>query len=221
MSEAAQSRRDRWEDRLQFRDQMDLTNRATNAAVMSADATTRQAMAAEAALVQLERPYVFIFGVRGIKQDQQTHDFFVEYTVANYGKMPAIIEGPHIGFEISERAEPPTILQAGEQRKKTRAYFSAGMVGDDINVVIETVRAADVDPNAILAGKEEPPETVVPIFTIPDGFDIFFRAAIRYRGPFTADHETGAVWIQPRHFRIRRARGRATQLHKITQAHRS
>ena len=36
---------------------------------------------------------------------------------------------------------------------------------------------------------------VVPTFTIPEGFDIFFRAVIRYRGPFTAGHETGAVWL--------------------------
>jgi hypothetical protein len=36
---------------------------------------------------------------------------------------------------------------------------------------------------------------VHPTFKIPDGFDIFFRAVIRYRGPFSANHETGGVWL--------------------------
>jgi hypothetical protein len=152
---------------------------------------------------------VFIFGVRGIRQDKTSGDFFVEYTVANYGKMPAIIEAPHIGFDISDRAEPPMpprlhdahnliaspILQAGEVRRKIKAYLPLDMVGEDINVVIENVRAADVEPNATLAGTEEPTETVFPTFNIPEGFDVFLRAFIRYRGPFTADHETGAVWL--------------------------
>jgi hypothetical protein len=180
----------------------------------SAEASAEHARIAGAALTQLERPYVFIFGVRVIKRDAQSRDFFVEYTVANYGKMPAIIEAPHIGFDISERAEPPIppllydghnlmaspILEAGEQRKKIRAYFPSGMVGPDIIARIETISAADVEPNASLYGHhspptEEPPEVVVPTFTIPEGFDIFFRAVIRYRGPFTAGHETGAVWL--------------------------
>jgi hypothetical protein len=175
----------------------------------SAEASAEHARIARAALTQLERPYVFIFGVRGIKQNATSKDFFVEYTVANYGKMPAIIEAPHIGFDISERAEPPLppllhdshrlmvspILQAGEQRKKIRAYFPAGMVGPDIHGIVQVVTAADIDPQAILSDAEEVTENVVPNINIPDGFDIFFRAVIRYRGPLTAGHETAAVWL--------------------------
>jgi hypothetical protein len=211
ISEAAHARAEHMENAAQFREQIDITNRATNAAVMSADAAIRQAKVAESTLAQLERPYVFIFGVRGIKYDKSLRDFFVEYMVANYGKMPAIIEGPHIGFDISERAEPPMppllhdahglmaspILQAGEVRRNIRAYFPAGMVGPDITVEIEDVRAADIDPNEIFSGpeKDEPPQTVFPTVNVPDGFDVFFRAVIRYRGPFTSGHETGAVWL--------------------------
>jgi hypothetical protein len=177
----------------------------------SAEASAEQARIAGAALTQLERPYVFIFGVKGIKQDSASQDFFVEYTVANYGKMPAIIESPHIGFDISDRAEPPMpprvhdghqlvaspILQAGEQRKQIRAYFPAEMVGPDINVKIETIRAADIEPNKILYGDgtEEELTTVFPSFNAPEGFDVFFRAVIRYRGPFTSGHETAALWL--------------------------
>jgi hypothetical protein len=64
----------------------------------SAVTSAEHARIAGNALTNLERPYVFIFGVRGIKQDTDSRDFYVEYTVANYGKMPAIIEAPHIGF---------------------------------------------------------------------------------------------------------------------------
>jgi hypothetical protein len=180
----------------------------------SAEASAEHARIAGAALTQLERPYVFIFGVRGIKQDASSKDFFVEYTVANYGKMPAIIEAPHIGFVISERGEPPIpplmfdghslmnspILQAGEQRKKIREYFPAGMTGEDIIAVVDrVVRAADIEPNRVLFGVsdglDEISSDMVPTFNIPDGFDLFFRAVIRYRGPFTPSHETGAVWL--------------------------
>ncbi len=184
---------------------------AADAAKEAAEASARQASIAENALTQLERPYVFIFGVRGIQQDRDSRDFFVEFTVANYGKMPAIIEALHIGFDKSDCAEPPMppllrdahnliaspILQAGEVRRKIRTYFPSGMVGPDINAIIETVRARDFPPNPILDGQAEEQlrTTVVPTFNIPDGFDVFFRAVIRYRGPFTKSHETGAVWL--------------------------
>jgi hypothetical protein len=176
---------------------------AANASSVAAEASIRQAKIAETALVQLERPYIFIFGVRGIKQDSETQEFFVEYTVANYGKMPAIIEAPHIGFDISESGEPPLptlmfdghslrtspILQAGEERRKIREYFPANMVGEDIVVQIDRVVKIGA------ANTDEPSGEVVPTFNVPDGFAIFFRAVIRYRGPFTSCHETEALWL--------------------------
>jgi hypothetical protein len=201
----------RFQDQFAVSEQLSAAVQTAEAAKESAAAAAKQAKAAEDALTLLERPYVFIFGVRGIKYDKLLSDFFVEYTVANYGKMPAIIDGPHIGFDISERAEPPMppllhdahslmaspILQAGEVRRNIRAYFPAGMVGPDITVKIEEIRAADIDPNEIFSGpeKDEPPATVFPTVNAPDGFDVFFRAVIRYRGPFTKGHETGAVWL--------------------------
>jgi hypothetical protein len=137
-----------------------------NIARQSAEAGSQQARAAEAALTQLERPYVFIFGVRGIKQDPSAKEFYIEYTVANYGKMPAIIEAPHIGFDISDRGEPPMppllhdshnlmaspILQAGEQREQIRAYFPTGMIGDDVIVEVQaTGRLYDPTTHKIIS----------------------------------------------------------------------
>ena len=66
------------------------TIRAARAAQKSANAASPQAKIAEAAFIQLERPYIFIFDVKEFHLDGETSEFFVEYSVANYGKMPAI-----------------------------------------------------------------------------------------------------------------------------------
>ncbi len=197
-SEARTLRRYRWEDQRRIGEQLKIARKSAQASEQSAAASAKQAKAAEDALTKLERPYIFIFGVRGIKQDSETRDFFVEYTVANYGKMPAIIEHPNIGFESSDSGSPPLplrlfdghslltspILEAGEERKLIREYMPTGMVGEDVLVQLERRRHHD------------PGETeVAPAFRVPDGFDVFFRAVIRYRGPFSAGHETGALWL--------------------------
>ena len=72
-------------------------------------------------------------------------------------------------------------MQSGEQREKIREYLPAGMVGEDVIVKIERRGPGEGE--------------VSPTFTIPDGFDVFFRAVIRYRGPFSVGHETGAMWL--------------------------
>jgi hypothetical protein len=55
---------------------------AANASVDAAAASDRQAKIAEAALTQLERPYIFIFGVHRFGRNQRTGEFSVHYTVA-------------------------------------------------------------------------------------------------------------------------------------------
>jgi hypothetical protein len=180
--------------------------KAADASAEAAKAATKQAKIAEATLTQLERPYIFIFGVKGIKQDPESQEFFVEYTVANYGKMPAIIEAPYIGFVISEKGEPPLpplmfdghnlmaspIMRSGEERVEIREYFPQGMTGEDINVRIFRVGEPILGSTS---GERTETTEVVPTFNIPEGFDIFFRAMIRYRGPFSGDHETGVLWL--------------------------
>jgi hypothetical protein len=179
--------------------------KAAEAAQSAAAATTKQAKISEDALVKVERPYVFVFAVRGIRHDTENGGFYVEYTVANYGKLPAIIEDANIGFEISDRAEPAIpprlfdghqllaspILQSGEQRRLIRGYFPQGMLGSGLIVQIErTVRNGDP-----IVAEPRASDEVVPEFNIPEGFDLFFRAVIGYRGPFTHGHDTGALWL--------------------------
>jgi hypothetical protein len=179
------------------------TRASIREATRAADAAHAQVEIARRTLTELERPYLFIFGVRVILKDSETNDYFVQYTVANFGKMPAIIEAPHIGFEISDRGEPPIptrlhdghrlisspILQAGDRREEIREYFPVGMTGEGVAVIFtvgEQISGTEPDLR---------PCAEVPEFTVPDGFDIFFRAVIRYRGPFSQGHETGALWL--------------------------
>ncbi len=113
-----------------------------------------------------------------------------------FGKIPAIIEGAWIGFEISDRAEPPCptllnedhsllvapVLAAGERRDGLREYLPAGM-------------AKGVDRGVYDRLRGEGLVTFVPELDLPDGFQLFFRGKITYHGPFTVGHETGALWF--------------------------
>jgi hypothetical protein len=168
--------------------------RSADAADESAKAAHIQAKIASDALTQLERPYIFVFGVRQIFQDEESKDFYVSYTVANFGKLPAIIEGAWIDWVIDNRGAPPIppllhdghnlmaspIMGAGERRPEIKAYVPIGMTSGGVVVRIENT------------GK---PSSVVPDFTIGEDFDVFIRAKIQYRGPFTNGHETGALWL--------------------------
>jgi len=178
----------------QISDQIVALQQSANAAEEAARASAEQAYIARAALTQLERPYVFVFGVRQVREDPDSHEFFVEYTVVNYGKMPAIIEGAWVDFVPDSKGDPPIpplldeshsllsspILQSGERRENIRAYAPAGMTKGSSGVIVNVKTGA---------------EAACPDFDVPEGFDIFFRATIRYHGPSSAGHETGALWL--------------------------
>ena len=103
---------------------------AANAAGEAARAATRQAKVAEDTLVKRERPYIFIYNVSALLEDTEKNEFYVSYSVSNFGNIPAIIEGAWIGFEFSNAGAPPSppllnednsllaspILAAGDRR---------------------------------------------------------------------------------------------------------
>ncbi len=173
--------------------------KSADAAEGAANAANKQAKIAERALTELERPWVFIFGVKELVPDENNIDFFVQYTVTNYGKMPAIIEQAWIGFVFSDRGEPPAppelwddhelvtaaILPVGERREKIKEYLPGGMAGEDMLVRLR-------GPEDFKRGRDT---TFAPVFNVPKGSDVFFRAIIKYRGPSTAAHITEALWL--------------------------
>lgn len=158
--------------------------------------SNRSAAAAERAITDLERPWIFVFGVRVGDRGTEAQGWFVEYTVANYGKMPAIIDSAYVGFEISEKAEPPfplevsgdhslavsPILQGGE-RRTLKEYFPTQLDAD----VGATFRVLPSPEGDILEA--------VPDFKTDPGFDTFFRVIIYYHGPLSREHETAANWL--------------------------
>jgi hypothetical protein len=174
---------------------MDDATRAAKAAEDAAKAAGDQARIAGRSLTELERPWVFVFGVSRPDQDDSGY-FFVSYTVANYGKMPAIIEFPRVGF-VFENArgdpqEPPLvsedhsliateILKAGEERV-LREYFPDNQIGERrFRVLNEGTEYQTIHP--------------IPPTEIGEDHMLFFRAVITYRGPVSTGHETGANWI--------------------------
>jgi hypothetical protein len=173
--------------------------RSTRAAQKFANAAAVQARVAEEALTQLERPYIFIFDVKNTIYDAASKEFYAEYSVANYGKMPAIIEGAWIGFEFSDRGEPPSptlmedshtllvspIFQSGEKRANIKEYVPHGMAKSDI-----TVHLPDQDFGFAAAATP-----ITPVWNVPEGNQVFFRAIIKYRGPSSVGHETGSLWL--------------------------
>ena len=167
---------------------------AARAAQSSAAATVEQAEIARDSATKLQRPYIFVFGVTDFKPAQT--EFSVDYTVANYGAIPAILEEVFVGFVFSDRADPDMppriwddhdlstnpILAASEKRGPLSEPVPTGMdSGAPINISDEA--------GGFL------PDRFVPDWTVPSGHDVFFRVIIRYRGPFSSGHETSATWL--------------------------
>ena len=44
-------------------------------------------------------------------------------------------------------------------------------------------------------GFDQEEARIAPEWGVPDNSDVFFRVVIRYRGPFSAGHETSATWL--------------------------
>lgn len=108
-----------------------VTRISTIAARRAANAAIRQAKAAEDALTQLERPYIFVFGVKQIFQDQSRNDFFVTYTVANFGKLPAIIERSTI--VASPQARPSCRTDVTSWRPQSWRPEKSGLIFENIS----------------------------------------------------------------------------------------
>jgi hypothetical protein len=167
---------------------------AARAAQRSAVATIAQAKVARDSAIKLQRPYIFVFGVSELLAT--TTEFYVNYTVANYGAIPAILEDVFVGFIFSDRGalDVPSriwddhdlsigpIFEASEKRGPLAEFVPNGIATGGSIVV----------PDG--SGGFERARTL-PDWDVPPGSDIFFRVVIRYRGPFSSGHETSATWL--------------------------
>jgi hypothetical protein len=174
------------------------TREAVSSNSLVAKATQRQADAAETILKRRERPYIFTFGVTYIKRDHTSRgSFIVEFSVANYGTMPAVIESAKIGVVVGDNDEelkiPPSlwpghslvaspIISAGERRDKLQVGDPDGLIrdGGGKSLIFNDDGSSESIPNVQ--------------FNVQDGSHVFLRSIISYRGPFSEDHETVATW---------------------------
>ncbi len=154
--------------------------------MISANAARSAARTAEKALTDVERPYVFVFGVTGFKIDKVRPGGLnphVTFSVANYGKTPAIIERVAFGFSLG--AEPDDLLYADAQFSLVASpIMQAGERRDGL-----FCDAPEFDPADVGWLPLPPPSPIIHA----DG-DLLFRVIINYRGPFTRSHETSACW---------------------------
>lgn len=144
----------------------------------------KQAKIAQKALTDLERPYVFIYGVSQIYGDKS--GAHIGYTVSNHGRMAAVVENVALGFAIVQGVtpEPPLdaerdhdllqnpILSPAEKRERRLTYDLPANTSLDILDSDSPVRIPE------LKSDEE----------------AFFQVIVTYRGPFTSGHETSQCW---------------------------
>ena len=164
--------------------QLRLIRESLNDAKEAADASTRQARAAEDSLTKLERPYIFAFNVSGIAIEppggpDEGELLRVSYSVANYGKIPAVIKEARVGMNVfSEPFNPPVL--GPHHSLSISPILAAGEIRHDLEEFLqwENFTATKDDPHAPDFGDDE----------------LFFSVVITYRGPFSDGHETRACW---------------------------
>jgi len=165
---------------------------AARAAKRSAIASVIQAKISRDTLVKIQRPYIFVFDVSRLQTSNDVPFLtpYIEYSVANYGQTPAIIE--NVGVQFMEGGQPlapikvdddhdlfvSPVLPPGDRRRQLRERLPEPFIGEDLGIIVDLTK-----------------NTTHPIPRISPHADLFFRVIAYYRGPFSDGHKTSATWI--------------------------
>lgn len=155
---------------------------SASAAADAAKASARQAHIAEETFGKIERPYVFVFNISRLEvedyidADDDYRLLKVTYSIANHGKIPAIIKHAQISLGVFHEPLPPARLENYHQ----------------------LVSAPVLAPGEVRSGIEESLRWDGEIRfdewanRFPDlgAEELWFWAIVAYRGPFTDQHET-------------------------------
>jgi hypothetical protein len=161
--------------------------RSIIASEKSAQAAGVQADVAKKALADIERPYLFVFNVSGIKIDEafdieegEIYNWLqVSYSVANHGKIPAIIKFAQAGLSVfTEPLKPPRLEY--DHSLIVSPILAAGEVRKDIQENLQWNEFTSTEH-----------EQTAPVF---GDNDLWFWIIIAYRGPFSDQHETRVCW---------------------------
>lgn len=162
------------------------------------DAGERQLAASTEAFSKLNRPYVFVFGVKNIEPGPNDNfDALVPYFVANHGQSPALIE--RIEYRLHPSVTPeetgaalddhPLVVSPVLGINEKITATAASVVWLDSGHRIVSMDAAELKERGSGASK---------VFAIPEikipGTAWYFRVKIFYRGPFSNNHETSGCW---------------------------
>lgn len=138
--------------------------------------TARLARSSERALADLERPYIFIYEIASQHGGGVSNPPWIQYTVANHGKLAAVIETVTIrcGMPDEKGRYPAPIIIADHQLLQS-PILSSDEIRRNLGYNIPGV--------ALEYGPPRQPK---------DG--MIFQAVVSYHGPFTRHHETGQCW---------------------------
>ena len=149
----------------------------------AADAAKKAAEVAESALLNIERPYLFVsassfkIGINSTDSAGSRYHPVVTYSVANHGKLPAVIDMVCAG-----------VIHAPDERLAA----PLGVDNDD-PLMMERV----IESNGWRQGltfKESAIDSKVVNNPALTGYEVFFWFVIHYHGPFTQRHETSGCW---------------------------
>lgn len=138
------------------------------------------------ALVDVERPYVFIsnfaWGKTQNKVVTEPDYVTLHFTISNEGKIPAIIDDLQIDFNVGELPalaargirDPIEILPPATRRETFISFHESMM---------EAKTVFDFEGTTAYR---------VPVCS--DKKPVFILGVVRYHGPFTKDHETRLCW---------------------------
>ncbi|MVT66867.1 hypothetical protein GPL21_17345 [Bradyrhizobium pachyrhizi] len=158
--------------------------------LLRADKTAR--ITAEAAQAQthnfskLERPYLYVSDPRGLLESNTPDSFhYVTYQVANYGKTPATIEAVYTAITVEKVPGNLAHTQRWHSLMQ-RPIMIPNETRPDLRLAV---------PDSIAIGEYADEDTApMPIPELAGDEEFYVRILIKYRGPFTSDHETSACW---------------------------
>jgi len=149
------------------------------------EATHRAAKVAERALVDLERPYIFIWGISGVQALRDDgYKPRIYYNVSNNGKLAARVDDVSIRFGGELNGQFPALAVQGDHELLQEPIFSSDENRKRLfHAVSDSPLVTRGNPNTHFG---EVPHALA-VGTI-------FGVVIKYRGPSGEHHETAQCW---------------------------
>jgi hypothetical protein len=149
--------------------------------------TATQVKIAQDTFEKLERPYLYISTLGKLSMDKDGLAY-IDYSVVNHGKIPAIVDTVYVSLGPSKTGEPAHgYWEMREHRLRAKPVIGPSKRRKNI-----PARAPGTTSLAPAMGNEI---TITP----SPGEESFLQIKLTYNGPFTRGHSTMATWRLDRH----------------------